>query len=556
MSKQLTLNELKAAKQQQPADNDVVKTEEVPATKANGSREMSIGDLAKNMPGREKEEIKENPIVEEAVKDMFSTLDRKREGMQAVKEIIEEQKQEAALDAELAEDGNAQNVESDSNDLLNDAANLNLDDDEEVSSETIPEESYEASTAPTEFVTEKTPEKSNVAEKPVIKPKKVESTDLEDELDDLDNLIGELDDTTDAGIEIDSELVDDEETIEETRERFKKSLAKIKPVKNQLDLSEFTIQKTATSASVLLQDIEDNRVIKKADWVLYASRKAVTVSEAGGVELDALAKTMRASNNINSAIAAVKFAYNHIVDNNKPPFEAWCKSIKYEDLESLYFALYKACYSDVNLLGRSCEKDPDEKDTGCGKTSIIETDVDSMVKYDNDEVKEDFLNLLNSDTTTYSLDTKSTMIMASDDIAISYTIPTVYTTLIQYSSLKPSVIEKYSELLNTMAYIDGFYKIDAANKQLIALNYKVYPNNLSKTILSKLKLYASVLKTLTSDQHDLLTNKLNALIEEPKVTYVMPKDVCPECGHEIPEENASMLDLLFTHRQLTAIKVL
>ena len=110
-------------------------------------------------------------------------------------------------------------------------------------------------------------------------------------------------------------------------------------------------------------------------------------------------------------------------------------------------------------------------------------------------------------------------------------------------------------MLNTLAYIDDLYFIDYKTKQYIRLDYKVYPDNLNKTIMSKLKAYVEFCKCITSDQYDAMVAKISQASEsEPKISYILPKTVCPECGATIPEEPAgSMLELLFTHRQLTAI---
>ena len=149
------------------------------------------------------------------------------------------------------------------------------------------------------------------------------------------------------------------------------------------------------------------------------------------------------------------------------------------------------------------------------------------------------------------------MIIASDNIAISYSDPTLYNTFIQFNGLPQNIVDKYSDLLTSLAYINGFYAIDQVNKQLQPINIKVYPNNLNKTILSKLKVYIEILKTLTNDQYSVLISKLNNLIEDPKVTYIYPKTICPECGTEIPEEEIpSVLSLLFTRAQLAQVKSL
>ena len=108
-----------------------------------------------------------------------------------------------------------------------------------------------------------------------------------------------------------------------------------------------------------------------------------------------------------------------------------------------------------------------------------------------------------------------------------------------------------------MAYIDGFYSIDRQSQELIPIFVKEFPNNINKTVLSKLKLYTDILKTLSVDQYNILNAKLNNIIQTSKVTYVYPEATCPECGTTIEEENIeSVLNLLFTRAQLVQIKSL
>ena len=71
------------------------------------------------------------------------------------------------------------------------------------------------------------------------------------------------------------------------------------------------------------------------------------------------------------------------------------------------------------------------------------------------------------------------------------------------------------------------------------------------------KTYTEILKTLTNDQYNILTAKLNNIVQTSKVTYIYPEATCPECGATIEEEQIdSMLNLLFTRAQLVQIKSL
>ena len=555
MGKELTLEQLASQEVSNIQKPDVRPSSDAIKT----AKEVSIGDLAKNLPGKEPSEEGTKPpvIVENAFKAMDERLaESKRFISEEMMPIVKENAREMAMERELGEAPADESNNSIDNDINNSEDNV-----QETPVEEIPEDdfNFEDDQEPTKEVVE---EKPVVKEQPKIEPKletEIEESvqqDLTADISDIDDLINDL------GKEENDFTVDDtdtEESVEEARERFKETLnEEIKITKNEFNISEFTIDKNPISSSVILNSINKNKTTKKADWVLLGTGRSIRMEEGTGPELDALRKTIDNSNNLNGVIASLKMIYEHIVDANKPSFEAWCKTTKTEDLESLYFAYYLACYGDVNLVGRTCPDPKTNKGVGCGKTSIINTPVKSMVKFEDKETEERFNTLLQQDTTTSGNNSiKSKMIIASDDIAISYSDPTLYTTFIQFSTLPPNIVDKYSDLLNSLAYINGFYAIDKVNKKFKPIAVKVYPNNLNKTILSKLKVYLEVLKTLTNDQYNVLTAKLNNLIQESKISYIYPKTTCPECGAEIPEEEVqSVLSLLFTRAQLAQVKSL
>ena len=244
--------------------------------------------------------------------------------------------------------------------------------------------------------------------------------------------------------------------------------------------------------------------------------------------------------------------YTKRKDANKKSFEAWCKSIRTEDIESLYFGMYKACYGDTNLIART-----DGGDKACNKTSLIDTPIKDMLKFKDDDAEKLYNDLMMQDTTNPGDKVSSQTMIISDDFVISYSDPTLYSTFIQYATLKPEITKKYSDQLNTMAYIDGFYRIDYANNQLIPIAVKEYPKNINKTVMSKLQTYTAILKTLTNDQYNVMIAKLNDIVGEPKISYIYPEATCPECGNTISEESVdSMLNLLFTRAQLVQVKSL
>ena len=281
---------------------------------------------------------------------------------------------------------------------------------------------------------------------------------------------------------------------------------------------------------------------KRSDWPLIMSKKNITHFPSTGIEQDNLRKTIDSSNGVNGVIASLKFIYNHVVDANKPDFEVWCKSIRTEDIESLYFGHYYACYSDTNIMQVEC---PHED---CKKASFVEIPINQVWKFDNED-DENMFNEVRRQSTVSPKETliDATLMQVSDNYAISFVPASLYSTFIQYATIKPELMEKYSDILNTMAYVDKIFKINKEDKTLQPVKIQEYRNNINKTVLAKLKVYAGMLKTLTSDQYNILIGKLNNIIEDPKIKYVRPKCNCPVCGKEIPEENVdSILGLLFT----------
>ena len=394
-------------------------------------------------------------------------------------------------------------------------------------------------------------------DEPIATTKTIASPVIEDDEDrDLDNLINELDDSMNV-------VDDEEESTEEIRERFKKTFNAVKITSNPINFNEFKIRKSAIESSAVLSSITNHKSVKTSDWALFHSKKSITFSECSGPELERLRKTISNSNAMNGVIASLRFVYDHIVDNNKPKFEIWTKLIRTEDIESLYFGIYKACYSNTNIIARVCPTNTEElKKKNCGKTSLIDTPIMDMVKYggendDSEKIKAEFDKIFQSDTTTETEEFESTLMQVSDDIVISYCPATLYSTFIQFSTLKPEITQKYSDVLDSMAYIDGFFQIDHATKELIPIQLQTWPKNFNKTVLHKLKFYTELLKSLTSDQYNVLIAKLGNLIQAPKISYVYPEATCPECGTKIPEEAVdSILNLLFSRAQLAQIKSL
>ena len=563
-SKEVTLDEL--ANSVKRPNNTETKSNKTPVNNPNiqAGKAVSIDELSSHLKKvnhvEDKEPVQQAPMVQDAFGSMYNTInERKRRIEEELVPIIMENAQDMAMQKELGVDVEHTKLgkPEESIDSIPGAdtkvsvsapiasipdVDIDLGDDDDAVEVAPTNPVIQVSTS-----IEVAPPKEPKYEPTVKSTNSVIEENSGD--DDLDSLMKDLE-LEDSKLDVES---GDSETDKQIRERFKETLQSVKIARDPIDIGKFKIRKTPTSSAVVLNSINSQpKQLKRADWALYYTKRSITFVESRGPELEALRKTISNSNSINGVIASLHFIYDHIVDANKPPFEAWCKLIRTEDIESLYFGVYRACYADANLVARACVGD-----NGCKKTSLIDTDINTMVKFDNDEVKEKFYSILNRDTTTDSNDIECELIQISDDFVISCNMPTLYSTFIQYATLKAEVIDKYSDILNTMAYIDGFYSIDRNSMELVPLSVKEYPNNINKTVLSKLKVYTEILKTLTNDQYNVLTAKLNNIIQDSKVTYIYPEVTCPECGVTIAEEPiGSVLNLLFTRAQLVQIKSL
>ena len=519
----------------------------------------------------EKENLVEAPIVKNAFGDMLKTLDdRKKRIDEEFMPIVERNAEEMATASELGIDVSKVNLDDEKvqeaikqKRIEKENSDKPLDFNDTSDIDAIlggDEENMDINNTNYKSIDE--PIKQSVINEPVKEPVKIErnipeveeNTDISsknvvtnEEDDDLDKLMNDLNSSSDE-----STNIEEEESVEELRSRFKETLSSIQIARDPIDFNKFKIKQNAVSSSAILSTVNSKiSSFKKADWVLYHTGRSMTFTECRGPELNALRKSIGNSNDINGVIASLQFVYNHTIDANKPPFEAWCKLIRTEDIESLYFGLYRACYADSNIVARACSN------KGCEKTSLINTDIKKMVKFKDDETENKFYKIFNHDTTTESQKTESELMQISDYFAISFSHPTLYSTFLQYATLPSNVTEKYSDTLNTMAYIDGFYSIDYDTQELVPIAIKSYKNNLNKTVINKLKTYIEILKTLTNDQYNILTAKLNNIIQEPKVTYIYPETTCPECGAVIKEETIeSVIRLLFTRAQLIQVKSL
>lgn len=345
----------------------------------------------------------------------------------------------------------------------------------------------------------------------------------------------------------DDHVLEDDSSAEDELEQVKAEIKNnIKPINNVIDLTKFTIAKKPASSAALLRSVEE--VKKAADWVLFAAKKAITMTSLNGVELDHFnpRNISNTRNRLNTYKELYTIMYKHLEDENKPvTLEAWTKTIPFYDINNLYFAVYRACYADNNIVPYTCPH--------CNKTFMINVDINKMVKFEKPEVESEFWKLYNRDTTSTGV-YKAELVQISDNFVAAIKLPTVFSVIFENAALDENFLAKYSDLLGLITYIDAMYLINRETGELEEVIIKAEPNDFVKTTKRKVATFAKILCSLDSDQYNNFVAKMQDLMDSNDgISYIQPAAKCTHCGEEIPETQVEPLDMVFTRHQLGAI---
>ena len=335
-----------------------------------------------------------------------------------------------------------------------------------------------------------------------------------------------------------------------------------KPIENKLNLAEFEIQKKPISASKVLNHIKETPVRTATTPLFSTTKKVVEVSEFTATEIQKLNPSLINQNNFYTVLRdRYQLLYNHIVDPNKPAtFEAWLKTVPEDAIDDYFFAAYKATFGAANILTYECPKEE------CGNVFLKEVPVMSMIKYKNEAIKSEYLDLLHNGELNVSKDTYTAgLFQASDEYVFALKTPTLYERVFEPTLLDSKILETYGDLITLITYIDGIYVIDEANKKLIPVDMQPIHTDPRKTVRRRIKTCASIIRTLTSDQLQTLTvetdkydkpdSKRNINDDDdedtaPEIQYIYPECECPKCKSKIVEAVANPVDMLFTRHQL------
>lgn len=384
--------------------------------------------------------------------------------------------------------------------------------------------------------------------------KPIEQTEVESE-EDLDTGMDDTDldvELADAGLDLNIvEEEEEQEVVEDDRDAILENLKKLatdklKPASKKLDISSFTVLKKPSSNTKLFKQQQ----VKAAKWVLPGQNNVVLMKEFLGSELEDLREYSEDPSELESLSKRYRLIYDHIASSKPATFEAWLKSVPFSDVQHYIFAIYIASFKGVNYLPAECTN------TKCKETFLTDNiNIMSMVKFDNEKAKNDFVELYNSQPKMSSKAGiyNTEVVPLSNRLAVSFKVPTIYS-LFEIASLSDRAKEKFNSILEFVPYIDNVYMIDVENATLIPCGYKTYGESMTKTVVSKMNMINKMFKTLTIDEYSPIRSYVSEIDKKAlDISYIFPEITCPKCGTKIPEQPATSEDLVFTRYQLGAL---
>ena len=449
----------------------------------------------------------------------------------------EEETEEMAVEDNITVEDQEEEIDAliDKDDLVEEEPEEEYDEDEEVEEEEYDNEEGSV-VEPSDLKVSEEVKKEIPAE-----PEQYDAPDIDieenEEIAETPDIEEEEDTSTSVG------TTDNDEVIKHLQ---KLATEKIKPVSKRLDISSFTVlKKPVANINPIFQD-SSSRVVK---WVLPSQESTVLMKEFTGSELEKLREYSENSASLDNLNRRFKMIYDHISSPKPDSFEVWLKTTPYDDVDNYFFAIYIACFKGANFLPGDCPN------KSCGETFITDdTNLMDMVKFTTKEAKEKFTELYRSEATPAGKGIYCTEIVPiNEKIAISFRKPSIYN-IFETSIIDERTSKKFASVIPYIPYIDTIYMIDTVNRNLIPVSYKVYPDNTTKTIRSKISKYDTALSVLNVDEFGIIKAYANAILSmNTGMKYVYPAVECPKCHSTTQETEVSAEELVFTRYQLGSL---
>lgn len=366
--------------------------------------------------------------------------------------------------------------------------------------------------------------------KPINIPNKIDDTMSEEDKD-----LKALDDDTDA------------EPVDDFDAKIKAELAKkMRPVSKKFDLSNAVVTTTPITVTNALADIVpiDRKVFT---WGLYRSKRPVTMKGFTATELNNLSSYME---NRSRSRDVFKILWDHIVRGKGKDFDTWLKTTSYYDVDHLWFTVYGACFADSNYLPYTC--------TSCNEVTVTnDIPLSDMCKFVSDEVKTEFDQIINSPGADNVSKFAEYRVQVSDSIVIGLREPSIYDAVIVPTLFDADFNNKYRDMIGLNAYISNIYKIVIVNNrvELHPIAVKQFIGNETKSVKARIIQYAKIIRSLKSDQYNIIMGHINSLNESDSIYYRLPSVTCDHCKKEIPEEREAAADLVFMRHRLVVLGI-
>lgn len=375
---------------------------------------------------------------------------------------------------------------------------------------------------------------TNTIEEVVEDPKPIASSnEISDDLD------------KDLAAEIGEEVPDTDSIMKRFAENVKERIA---PITKRFNLNDFTVgESPITCLDIKMMGLSH---VSVADHFLPNAGKIISCSALSGSELMAMNPENSNRSRLNTLKDIYSIMYKHVVSEKPKTFDEWLKTTRFNDLEHIYFALYKATFGGSNFMTYEC---PNKK---CQDVFIEDVSFEDMINYADDETKAKMQAIMSSgdsSITPYEIVKQQ----ISNNLAIGIRNPSIYNVVIEVSGLSDSFLEKYQDLMDIIVFIDNIYYIDYEHQVLEPVDFMPDKNNIAKTIARRIKIIADILRSLPSDNYfELRKAVADAFPSLAGVTYKIPAATCKKCGTQIPERVIGAQELLFMRHQLGAFVVL
>lgn len=380
-----------------------------------------------------------------------------------------------------------------------------------------------------------------------------EHVDIDDEESDKELDIIDDDIINDLGLADEMREIEEKEREERLNNRmatFKEQLRTIMvPNKKKTDLSKFKIVKsTLPAGKILNKQAEETPYFT---WVLPYTGVSISVSPLSAIEIQNLINVEEGRNNVEAARAQFELIWKHLHPKcNAGSFENWCKKIHYADIDHLYFAVYKACFQNANIIGFQCQN------TKCDNIFAEKREIMEMVKFGTDKDKELFERIYQQDPSVDST-LEEDLMEVSESYAIGVGPITLYNILFEINFVDKAMTEKYDTFVGMAATIKSLYRIDEEKEALIPIAFRTDKNDVVKTYKYRIASLYKIFNTLSdidlNDISDRIGEYADKYADAINISYQMPAATCPECGDEIQAAEAPAQQLVFIRHRLVQV---